>query len=285
MLCDDCKPYTPSHRSGEKIRRRRETSLQDLILSARRRCIVCSRVHRRILAETDTAAIQVTGSKLVFLRYQTHKPNGHRLINVLLFIGPQSPFVDSWDYKLIPAPPEKDYSHFDLGLSPDNHQVHRDYTNFSSSTRSDQVSKLSRLWYQACRRGHAKCSGTFQHQHLTDNGDLELFENRRKSSSGRTEDRPNWYPPRLLDVSIDPVRIVPRLKVQKDSEYAALSHCWGEVPFLRFSQEAMPTYEQNGIDTMMLPDNFRDAIEICRWVRIPYLQIDSLCILQAGPGS
>jgi hypothetical protein len=285
MLCDDCKPYTPSHSSGEKRGRRHETSLQDLRLSAALGCTVCSRIHRRVIAETDIAAIQATGSTLAFFRYPTHKSNGHRLIHVLLFIEPESQYVDSWDYLLVPTPPEHDYCHFDLGLSPDNHQVHREYTNFSSSTRSDQVAKLSRLWYQACRRGHAKCSDTLQHQHLTDHGHLELSEDRCTSSSERTENRPNWYPPRLLDVSMDPVRLIPRLKVREGSGFAALSHCWGQVPFLGLSQEAIPTYERNGIDTTILPHNFRDAIEICRWLRIPYLWIDSLCIIQAGPGS
>ncbi|KAH3981102.1 hypothetical protein HBH70_213810 [Parastagonospora nodorum] len=285
MLCDHCNPCIPSHSSGEEIARGHGTFLEALVLSAGQGCTVCSRIHRRVIAETDIAAIQATGSKLAFFRYPTHKSNGHWLINVLLFIEPDSQFVDSWDYLIVPSPPEHDYCHFDLGLSPDNHQVRPEYTNFSSSTRSDQVAKLSRLWYQACRQGHVRCSDTLQHQHLTDHGDLELSEDRCKSSSERTENRLNWYPPHLLDVSTDPVRLIPRLKVQEGSEFAALSHCWGQVPFLGLSQEAIPTYEQNGIDTTMLPHNFRDAIEICRWLRIPYLWIDSLCIIQAGLGS
>ncbi|KAH4606042.1 hypothetical protein HBH82_111400 [Parastagonospora nodorum] len=285
MLCDDCKPYMPSDSSGGERATRWRTSLEDLTLSAGQGCIVCSRVHRRVIAETDTAATQATGSKLVFLRLPTHESNGHRLINVLSFMESLGHCVGSWNYLLVPAPPEHDYCHFDLGLSPNDHQAHRDYTKFSSSTRSDQVGKLSRLWYQACRRGHAKCSDTFQHQHLTDHDDLELSENRCTDPTERSENQANWYPPRLLDVSIDPVRLVPRLKVRKDSEFAALSHCWGQVPFLGLSQEAIPTSEQHGIDATMLPHNFRDAIEVCRWLQIPYLWIDSLCIIQAGPGS
>ncbi|KAH4182387.1 hypothetical protein HBI81_237350 [Parastagonospora nodorum] len=275
----------PFHSSGEKRGGRLKTSLEDLVLSAAQGCIVCSRVHRRVIAETDTAAAQATGSKLVFLRLPAHMSNGHRFLNVLSMIEPQGQSVDSWNCLLVPTPPEHDYCHFDLGLSSNNHQVHRDYTKFSSSTRSDQVAKLSHLWYQACRRGHAECSDTFQYQHPPGHDDSELFKNRCTGSSERTENRPKWYPPRLLDVSIDPVRLVSRLKVRKDSEFAALSHCWGQVPFLGLSQEAIPIFEQHGIEGTMLPHNFRDAIEVCRWLRIPYLWIDSLCIIQAGPGS
>ncbi|KAH5176037.1 hypothetical protein HBI23_216230 [Parastagonospora nodorum] len=285
MLCDDCKPSMFFHSSGEKRAPRWQTSREDLTLSAGQGCIVCSRVHRRVIAETDTAATQATGSKLAICRFSADGSNGHGLICVSLFTEPQRQVVDSWDYLLVPTPPEHDYCHFDLGLSPDNHQVRREHTNYSSSTRSDQVAKLSRLWYQTCRRGHARCSDTLQHQHLTGHGDLEPSEGRCTSSSERIENRRNWYPPRLLDVSMDPVRLVSRLKVRKDSEFAALSHCWGQVPFLGLSQEAIPTFEQHGIAATMLPHNFRDAIEICRWLQIPYLWIDSLCIIQAGPGS
>ncbi|KAI0897230.1 HET-domain-containing protein [Annulohypoxylon nitens] len=76
--------------------------------------------------------------------------------------------------------------------------------------------------------------------------------------------------------------IVDRDMVQLNSQYLALSYCWGtnagKLPLKltwstleRFSKE-QPCY--------ILPKTFRDATEVARRLGICYLWIDSLCILQ-----
>jgi hypothetical protein len=94
-----------------------------------------------------------------------------------------------------------------------------------------------------------------------------------------------WYPPRLLDISSDSPHLVLANDVRKGAAFAALSHCWGKAPFLGLTSEDISRYEQDGIDPSTLPQNFKDVVKICRWLQIPYIWIDSLCLIQSGPGS
>lgn len=61
--------------------------------------------------------------------------------------------------------------------------------------------------------------------------------------------------------------------------YAALSHCWG-------GQSTLVTTESNieklmkGIELDLLPQNYQQAIALTRRLKISYLWIDSLCIIQ-----
>lgn len=86
-------------------------------------------------------------------------------------------------------------------------------------------------------------------------------------------------PLRLLELNKD--SIVLRENVG-DVQYACLSHCWGK----NFADTINKTTEQTlnsfkeGIAESNLTANFRDAIEICRALKIKYLWIDSLCIIQ-----
>jgi hypothetical protein len=61
--------------------------------------------------------------------------------------------------------------------------------------------------------------------------------------------------------------------------YAALSYCWGSIPFLNLTPE---TYEdlQRRISLEQLPPLLQDAIEITRGLGIRYLWVDALCIFQ-----
>jgi hypothetical protein len=69
-------------------------------------------------------------------------------------------------------------------------------------------------------------------------------------------------------------------------EYIALSHCWGVL-----SEEEKEKFctSQANIDQRLegfilsdLPKTFQDAVEVTRQLHIPYLWIDSLCIIQSG---
>lgn len=67
--------------------------------------------------------------------------------------------------------------------------------------------------------------------------------------------------------------------------YAALSYCWGDKLEL---QEHPPYTSTNstlphlrlGLPTRSLPLTLQQSIQLCRWLNISYIWIDSLCIIQ-----
>lgn len=104
---------------------------------------------------------------------------------------------------------------------------------------------------------------------------------------------PGELPTRLIDVGKDdfePIRLVETRPASVQvppvtGPYIALSHRWGELnPEQRFC-----THEDNieqrktyiGYDS--LPRTFQDAVRITRALRVRYLWIDSLCIIQEDP--
>jgi hypothetical protein len=68
------------------------------------------------------------------------------------------------------------------------------------------------------------------------------------------------------------------------SRYITLSHCWGKDknPSYRTTTENVTSRLKVGIPWRELPPTFQDAILAARYLRIPYLWIDSLCIIQEG---
>ena len=63
--------------------------------------------------------------------------------------------------------------------------------------------------------------------------------------------------------------------------YVALSYCWGmpRQP-VETTKATLRSHIQDGIAISWLPDAIRDAIEVTRNLRVRYLWIDSLCIVQ-----
>ena len=67
-------------------------------------------------------------------------------------------------------------------------------------------------------------------------------------------------------------------------KYIALSHCWGELPIE--DKKQFCTTQDNivqrlrGFSISDLPMTFQDAVKVTRELRVPYLWIDSLCIIQ-----
>jgi len=61
--------------------------------------------------------------------------------------------------------------------------------------------------------------------------------------------------------------------------YITLSHCWGQLVPKQLLTENYSTYLE-AIDLSDLPKTFRDAVEVARKLEVPYLWIDSLCIVQ-----
>jgi hypothetical protein len=62
-------------------------------------------------------------------------------------------------------------------------------------------------------------------------------------------------------------------------QYAALSHCWGGSQPLRTLTENLDDMK-TGIEWICLPNTFQDGITVACRLKILYIWIDSLCIIQ-----
>ncbi|KAJ5240348.1 uncharacterized protein N7469_001939 [Penicillium citrinum] len=122
------------------------------------------------------------------------------------------------------------------------------------STASDAAWAQAFRWYRECLSMHTMCT-----------------------SSG------HYLPSRLLSLSEDDpgvIRLV-TTKVEKKGIdcYSTLSHSWGNANILKLESSTLDTFQQ-GISLKLLPKTFVEAIAVCRRFSIPYLWIDSLCIIQ-----
>ncbi|RMJ18041.1 hypothetical protein CDV36_002302 [Fusarium kuroshium] len=93
-------------------------------------------------------------------------------------------------------------------------------------------------------------------------------------------------PTRLIDVGLDGAEMVKLVQTdQKALEYLALSYCWGGSG----NNKARTTWANlqsrlNGIWVKDLPRTIQDAITVTRLMRINYLWVDAICIIQPdGP--
>jgi hypothetical protein len=80
------------------------------------------------------------------------------------------------------------------------------------------------------------------------------------------------------------VRIVNTTGQKIKGPYVTLSHSWGEVHPLTLSTGKLGEYMNKGIKLADLSNSFQQAIRVARFIRIRYIWIDSLCIIQ-GEGS
>lgn len=73
---------------------------------------------------------------------------------------------------------------------------------------------------------------------------------------------------------------------RQGDQYVALSHCWGDVPYPvkreYCTNKTNISARMSAFELATLPKTFQDAVEVARAVGIPYIWIDSLCIIQYG---
>ena len=77
----------------------------------------------------------------------------------------------------------------------------------------------------------------------------------------------------------DPICLLPVDDAFMYVEYVALSHCWGSGRQF-MTTKATLQQKMEGISFAELPKTFQDAIVVSRALRVQYLWIDSLCIIQ-----
>lgn len=92
----------------------------------------------------------------------------------------------------------------------------------------------------------------------------------------------DFVPRRLVNVNLgnetqDPFLVEPI----EPMKYACLSYCWGPDAHdvLRTTKDNIEDHRSR-IPINSMPASVRDAVKLCRGLNIPYLWVDSLCILQ-----
>ena len=92
-------------------------------------------------------------------------------------------------------------------------------------------------------------------------------------------------PSRLIEVSPPASLNRPRLHIPTNEEkgkYVALSYCWSSNPFVGLRKSNLDAMLDR-IDPLTLPRTIADAIAVTKAISIPYLWIDTLCIIQDCP--
>ncbi|KAI4686108.1 uncharacterized protein J4E88_003945 [Alternaria novae-zelandiae] len=122
-------------------------------------------------------------------------------------------------------------------------------------------------WMDTCMRDHQDCSNYWQDQ----------------------RSKPSFLPTRLLDVDTGDdkvIRLVDTKTTKAKGPYCTLSHAWGprEKPFLTTTVWNMAKHLITGITLDELPRNFQHAIHVTRFLKVRYIWIDSLAIVQEPLG-
>ncbi|KAF3012799.1 hypothetical protein E8E14_006855 [Neopestalotiopsis sp. 37M] len=91
-----------------------------------------------------------------------------------------------------------------------------------------------------------------------------------------------FLPTRLVSLVGGQPRVVITDKMDQTSsqlQYATLSYCWGERPFIQLRADNVDALKE-GLPTEDIPKTFTDAFEIASKLGIEFIWIDSLCIIQ-----
>lgn len=98
-----------------------------------------------------------------------------------------------------------------------------------------------------------------------------------------------FLPPRLIEVGPSRLRLVEQSEILagpvKQPEYCALSYCWGSREDAKLHVKTTEeTYHDHtkGLVFDKLPQVLQDAVTTTRNLSIPYLWVDSLCIIQGN---
>lgn len=126
------------------------------------------------------------------------------------------------------------------------------------STGDHEALSIARSWLQDCLSSHTQC----------------------KSQAG-----PGFVPPRLLDLRNDKISLASNFVDTFPPQYVTLSHCWGPKPdSLKLCYHNKRQFE-DVVPVDALPKTFMDAVYASRQFGFDFLWIDSLFIVQEGPGS
>lgn len=114
-------------------------------------------------------------------------------------------------------------------------------------------------WLERCNSCHGTC-----------------FEDRRTNTKHKI---------RLLNVAVNPgsqVQLHVFAQGTEHPRYVTMSHCWNHGKKIEQTKFTSQTEKQllQGVSIKDLPQKFQDAIKIARWLKVDFLWIDAMCILQ-----
>jgi hypothetical protein len=134
----------------------------------------------------------------------------------------------------------------------------------SKEVNSPHIFDKISTWIGDCDTKHQLC------RHLRQSGDHPSNKN-----------EPPHQPSRVLDLCLNDGSEDIRLIESSGSRglYAALSHCWGTAPLIRTLKSTVNA-RLDRIEFLHLSRTFQDAVTIARKLKLRYLWIDSLCIIQ-----
>lgn len=241
---------------------RHHTSIEHLEMAARSGCMICLAVQHDLLPKIRKLD-QTKSSQDWKFKYQlclgmlyVEAANGadhDRRDTVKSFCIEPCPGIKH------PKNPKdlQDLAAMDLLHQPWRSRHDDHWRHIPDNTGHSDVAKLAHDWLQTCLKTHYACKCDLQ--------------------------APAYYPKRLLDLTPHKSRLILTASERPCSQYATLSHCWGPTPFFCLSSSNEDDLRRR-LPVRRLPRSFRDAILFTQRLGIRYLWIDSLCILQEGPG-
>lgn len=127
----------------------------------------------------------------------------------------------------------------------------------SDHLTAESVARLSKL-LEYCVRNHRACA--------------------------RKQFDPNAMPRRLLALEFSNGSIIIKLweTLNKEVQFLALSHCWGELQIITTTRENYQDH-LSGVPFASLSQTFQDAVLLTLALGKHYIWIDSLCIIQNDP--
>ena len=144
------------------------------------------------------------------------------------------------------------------------------------------MSRLNILkdWLDECMADHVHCRHGVESETILPTRVLEILPEAPDATKEDLLGSRLRLENKVDDTTKDPLGL--RLRITNRAErgrYIALSHCWGTNTPLKTTARNLKEHEQR-IGWNDLPVTFQDAVLMAAYIGIPYIWIDSLCIIQ-----
>ncbi|KAK2472703.1 hypothetical protein H9L39_14878 [Fusarium oxysporum f. sp. albedinis] len=195
-----------------------------------------------------------------------------------------SPIASPSDEKIADFQAMITYGHFDVEDDLFNLWVCLEGTGMKAARLRLNITKTTREVYEE-NKIYIPAQHTAQSAAEAANRWIGVCDKNHPSCMARAAPPPDArMPTRLLDLGTGDSTMWRIIETQQDRvPYVALSHRWTEnTPTLL--QKNYDAYCDSQRDSI-LPQNYRDMLDICRAIPVRYIWIDSLCIIQDDNGA
>ena len=149
---------------------------------------------------------------------------------------------------------------------------------------SDDCIEFAQALITECLENHTECSSPISSRRTRPSNSNIMSQLQRGMRDLLHKDDPVPLPTRLLDIGplgADHIRLIETATSPppEGARHACLSHCWGPSQPLTTTTSTLID-RKTSIPWSTLPKTFQDAADFARRLSIPYLWIDSLCIVQ-----